>query len=367
MRDQKLPLSTDRGPRRWAPLCFLVLLFACESDTSGLGDGSVLADVGRSDAGEVLSEDLGAERDAGPDSGVQDVGGCSPITSDTTRIDRACAKDPECGPDYVCEFGYGAVLQPLGCQIRCNQDCECPANYRCQEFSDKAGPRSWCVANETRCGLELCGADEVCCGGGNGCQCNPVGAPCLPPEDGCSAACDVGTCAVSNPLMCEEATGPVGNGCCLCEASGVCGQYCMCASGDTPIATPEGDRAIASLKVGDLIYSVDGDRIVVAPIRRVGKRRQHDHHVTRVRLATGAILEVSPGHPTADGRTFADLVQGAWLDGVQILEVELVPYREPYTYDILAQTQTGGYFAAGVFIGSTMQQGAGGCAVALAR
>ena len=34
----------------------------------------------------------------------------------------------------------------------------------------------------------------------------------------------------------------------------------------------------------------------------------------RVRLAGGAVLEISPGHPTANRRAFAELVAGDQLD-----------------------------------------------------
>jgi hypothetical protein len=39
------------------------------------------------------------------------------------------------------------------------------------------------------------------------------------------------------------------------------------------------------------------------------------HHVVRVHASDGRVLELSPGHPTADGRTFADLRVGTHLDG----------------------------------------------------
>ncbi len=68
----------------------------------------------------------------------------------------------------------------------------------------------------------------------------------------------------------------------------------------------------------------------------------------------GAILEISPGHPTADGRTFADLRTGGLLDGHTITSVEVVPYRHPFTYDILPASSTGFYFAGGALIGSTL-------------
>ena len=58
---------------------------------------------------------------------------------------------------------------------------------------------------------------------------------------------------------------------------------------------------------------------------------QRDHHVVRVRLATGAVLDVSPRHPTADGRTFGDLRAGGQLDRTAIVSVEVIPYAHPFT------------------------------------
>ncbi len=64
---------------------------------------------------------------------------------------------------------------------------------------------------------------------------------------------------------------------------------------------------------------------------------------------------MSPGHPTADGRTFADLRAGGTLDGLRIMRVDLVPYGHARTYDILPGSETGSYFAAGARIGSTLR------------
>ena len=63
---------------------------------------------------------------------------------------------------------------------------------------------------------------------------------------------------------------------------------------------------------------------------------------------------MSPGHPTADSRTFGDLAAGDLLDGVAIERAELIPYRHPFTHDILPDSDTGTYFAAGVLVGSTL-------------
>jgi len=129
---------------------------------------------------------------------------------------------------------------------------------------------------------------------------------------------------------------------------------CVCASPDTPIATPGGDRRIEDLAVGDLVYSVDHEAIVAVPILRVNRVAVHDHRVVRVTLADGAVLEISPRHPTADGRTFGDLRAGDTLDRIQILSAQLVPYEHAFTYDILPASATHAYFAGGALIGSTL-------------
>lgn len=84
----------------------------------------------------------------------------------------------------------------------------------------------------------------------------------------------------------------------------------------------------------------------------------YGHHVVRVRVAGGRELEISLGHPTADGRRFADLRAGGTLDGTPITSVELVPYDYPATYDILPASDTGADFAAGMEIGSTLRPAA---------
>lgn len=74
----------------------------------------------------------------------------------------------------------------------------------------------------------------------------------------------------------------------------------------------------------------------------------------RTELASGVVLSISPGHPTADGRTFADLRVGDRLDGVAVREARVVPYMHEFTHDILPDSETGTYFAGGVQIGSTL-------------
>jgi len=130
----------------------------------------------------------------------------------------------------------------------------------------------------------------------------------------------------------------------------------ICASPDTPIATPEGERAIAELRPGDLVYSVDGGAVVVVPVARVGSTPVVNHRVVRAELDDGSVLELSAGHPTADGRHFSDLAPGVLLDERHVVvRAELVPYRYQRTYDILPASSTGTYFAAGALVGSTLR------------
>jgi hypothetical protein len=107
--------------------------------------------------------------------------------------------------------------------------------------------------------------------------------------------------------------------------------------------------------VGDLVYSVDHDAIVAVPLSRVGHTAVLHHHVVRVVLENGRVLEISAGHPTADGRTFGELMAGGRLDGENgIASAQLEPYKYDATYDILPASSTGTYFAAGAWIGSTL-------------
>jgi hypothetical protein len=130
----------------------------------------------------------------------------------------------------------------------------------------------------------------------------------------------------------------------------------ICASPTTPVATPRGEVPIAMLRVGDLVYSIDGEGVAAVPLRRVGSTPVTRHRVVRLLLETGATLEMSPGHPTADGRTFDELVAGDRLDGQVIVTRELVPYGHARTYDILPDSTSGAYVAAGAWVGSTLKR-----------
>lgn len=181
------------------------------------------------------------------------------------------------------------------------------------------------------------------------CQSPPAGCPATTPQAGtaciepgldCSPRCDLQVICDAGVWQWKVASCPI------------------CASPDTPIATPEGERPIADLVPGDLVYSVHGGAIVPVPVLRAESTQVGTHRVMRVRLESGAVLELSPGHPTADGRLFGDIGAGDRLDELnRVVSSELVPYRHDRTYDILPASDTGAYFASGALVGSTLRRG----------
>ena len=51
-----------------------------------------------------------------------------------------------------------------------------------------------------------------------------------------------------------------------------------------------------------------------------------------------------------------ELGPGDRLGDAEIVSVEMIPYPEPFTYDILPASDTGAYFAGGALIGSTLRE-----------
>jgi hypothetical protein len=71
-------------------------------------------------------------------------------------------------------------------------------------------------------------------------------------------------------------------------------------------------------------------------------------------LEDGRELTVSPGHPTSDGRRVGELRTGDFLDGKRVIALELVPYAQAATYDLLPAGATGFYWADGTLLGSSL-------------
>jgi len=152
------------------------------------------------------------------------------------------------------------------------------------------------------------------------------------------------------------ATGPTGSGQCRLP-DGTC-SACRCAAPDTPIATPDGERFIADLRPGDLVYSVDGVQIRAVPIARVNRTPVVNHRVLRVTFESGRSIEMTAGHPLSDGRPLSSLLPGSELLGGTVRSVSDVPYRHDATFDILPDSTSAAYFASGVLVGSTLASAA---------
>ncbi len=124
-----------------------------------------------------------------------------------------------------------------------------------------------------------------------------------------------------------------------------------CCSKDTKIMTQYGEVSISDINVGDIVLSSGG---VLVSVIQINKIPVLNHNVLSISLSDGTILEISPEHPTADGRIFSNLKVGDLIDGRTVKSVELVPYKYSHTYDILPDSPTSTYYANGVLIGSTL-------------
>ncbi len=288
------------------------------SGTGGAGGTTTTPSSGNTSSGNTSS---GNTSSGNSSSGNSSSGNSSSSGSSTSSSGGSCTN---CSmPGFAC----------------CNGECvDTKDDIRnCGTCGNK------CTGTHPYCNMGTCG-DPVCIGGS---------ATCTAPQFCCGT-----TCCTADELCCDV-PGPVvlGPKCQAPNAQGTCDPGCtgcVCNSPDTPIATPLGDRPISELAAGDLVYSVDREAIVAVPILRTHHASVHDHHVVRVTLSSGTVLEISPGHPTADGRTFGDLHRGDSLDRFTVTNVELIPYTHPFTYDILPASDTHRYFAGGALIGTTM-------------
>jgi hypothetical protein len=305
---------------------------AVGGEVSDTGPGPDAADDGDGAAGSDAAETT-------PSADAANATSCRQREYAAPTLDKSCTTADDCfGGFHVADccgsllaLAYNHAEQAAFRQyeLDCAENpCPCPARPAQAEDGSPLAP-----------GVEAI----VECAGGMCLARGPAAADCSG-EMECIDAQDGGACV--------PALGPVGNARCR-DAQGLC-VGCRCASPETPIATPRGDRPIASLGVGDLVYSIDGAAVAVVPIVRISRVAAFQHRVVRVRLKNGATLEISAGHPTADGRSFAMLRAGDELGGVAIVATEIVDYAHAFTYDILPASSSGSYFAGGVPVGSTL-------------
>jgi hypothetical protein len=209
--------------------------------------------------------------------------------------------------------------------------------------------------------IQNCGSCGNVCGGSSSPFCNAgtceATPPCNGPLCGPAGTCCGSSCCTPDQLCCDV-PGPVETGLtCVTPINGTCPpgcKSCKCNGPDTPIATPLGERAIAELSVGDLVYSVHQNAIVAVPITLAQRVPAPNHTVMEIELGDGKTLHVSAKHPLADGRSVGDLAAGDTPDGIAIVSSQAVPLTGGGTYDILPASDSGTYFAAGVRFRSTL-------------
>jgi len=253
--------------------------------------------------------------------------------------------------------GAGGGAGGAGGRRTCQNDGDCQGFKCCGGFCVNPGND---ILNCGSCN-NVCGGTRPFCSGGGTCAtgwpCDLVGATC-----GAGTTCCGSQCCTGAQLCCLLTLGPTFLGC-FDPVNGTCPigcADCNCAAPTTPIATPAGDRAISALAAGDLVYSIDRGSLAVVPIRRVHREPVTGaHRMVELKLAHGATIRISPRHPTGDGRHFGALAVGDTVDGVRVVGAGLVDYTEPFTYDILPESDSGMYFAGGVLIGSTLSSGSG--------
>ena len=281
---------------------------------------------------------------------------CKPLSSGASFDQSDCSwgddRRPGCRVQGVCSNGAWLITEPGDTCSTVPKPAACPGAPAAAGTSC-ADPSLQCWYDDgTLCSCSACeGATEYpicrtidppawgCVTPSNGCP-NPApqaGTACTDPNLQCGTSCEL-------PIRCVDGIWRYGQAQCP-----------ICAAPDTPIATPWGDRALAELQVGDLVYSVDEGAIVAVPVMRIGSTPVLHHQVLRVELTDGAVLNISPGHPLANGEPLASLSVGDLVDDRhRVQAIALVPYSYDRTYDILPRSSSGTYFAAGTLLGSAL-------------
>lgn len=144
-----------------------------------------------------------------------------------------------------------------------------------------------------------------------------------------------------------------------CELNSVASKPRMCPiclASNTMIATPSGEVNVTTLRAGSIVWSMNaqGERVASKIVRVSNMDVPTNHQVIHVILVDKREAWLSPNHPMFDGRPVKDLRVGEIYDGSRTVVVDLVPYWDEKTYDLLPDSATGTYFANGILFGSTL-------------
>lgn len=130
----------------------------------------------------------------------------------------------------------------------------------------------------------------------------------------------------------------------------------ICLARGTLIDGPSGPVPVERLRIGDPVWTMDsaGHRVAGVVIALGSTPAPPGHQVVSLRLADGRRVTASPGHPLADGRRLGDVRAGDVVDGSQVITAALVTYDGNETMDLVASGATGGYYAGGIPLRSTL-------------
>ena len=130
----------------------------------------------------------------------------------------------------------------------------------------------------------------------------------------------------------------------------------ICLARGTLIDTPSGPVPVELLRIDDPIWTMDaaGNRVAGVVIALGSTPSPTGHQVVSLSLADGRRVTASPGHPLADGRRLGDVRAGDIVDGSAVVSALLVTYAGAETMDLVASGATGGYYAGGIPLGSTL-------------
>jgi hypothetical protein len=132
----------------------------------------------------------------------------------------------------------------------------------------------------------------------------------------------------------------------------------ICLARGTHIDTPSGPTAVEGLKPGMLVWTLDAknQRVALPILKTSAVPVAIGHSMIHLVMEDGREAWASAGHPTADGHTVDQLRPKTSYDGATIAEIEIVPYKQAKTYDLLPGGDTGFYWANGILLGSTLHQ-----------
>lgn len=180
----------------------------------------------------------------------------------------------------------------------------------------------------------------------------PVATP-IPPAQSRNNDTPIGSCRHGE--SCPSGTVCSGFPAFVCSPKGRPSPICLASH--TKIATPQGVMNVEDLQIGMLVWTIDAqDEVVATPIVKTSVIPVSPaHSMIHLALADGRELWASPGHLTYDGRTVDQFKTGDLLDGSLVVRVEIAPYQETQTYDVLPAGDSRIYWANGIPLMSTLQ------------